>query len=270
MPPSWTPICRAMYRYCESYFTAINRWRLAGNRELLVNRLELLQTVHNIFEQACESDKVYEFKVFWERQDVPLWEEVLPTELEYSQDADTRAFQLAKEIVPLSMFNRAGVFFQIHVLKPAAGFSEERLGRSNPASRSSALAACEVVLRLPIEAGRGRIVYRRVTDDEDEEELRVFTSASLGPQGFSLVDVLLGEGLASPPPLTANTSKKRARSSGVQAPVWDKTHASVGSRVAAYFPVPVASPPPRRTGPARQQMKLFYGRVAGYQAPSKK
>ncbi|RYG64594.1 hypothetical protein EON64_13660, partial [archaeon] len=143
-----------MYQYCEAYFAAVNRWRLSEQTDLLANRLELLEAVHDIFEEYCECDETYEFQVVWEHENVGLRDEYSPSELEYSVDADTRAFQAAKQLVPSAMFNKAGIFFQNHVLKPLAGFSEERLARCNPRTRRSAVLACEHVLRLPLEGGR--------------------------------------------------------------------------------------------------------------------
>jgi hypothetical protein len=45
MAPSWIPLMRTMQRYCEAYFTAVERWRNYDDLELIKNRILLIETV---------------------------------------------------------------------------------------------------------------------------------------------------------------------------------------------------------------------------------
>ncbi len=96
MPPSWIPLRRAMHKYCESYFTAVNDWRLYKNEYLLRNRVHLVEVGKLLLEEYPDKSDVYEFDLVYDNADVPLLAEVLPSyALEYVAGNDIKSFESA-------------------------------------------------------------------------------------------------------------------------------------------------------------------------------
>lgn len=292
MSPTWIPLCKCMQRYCEPYFTAIERWRQYEDTEILRNRITLIETAFKILTDFSQNTETYDFDLAYENPDASLEEETLPSAgKNFVFGGDTQAYEASKRLVPESIFNRVGVFFQQNMLKAMAGWSENYLLTANAATRGTVIAAIEKLLRLPLDAGKAHFVYRRVeSDDQAPTKQKMFSTSQLSLSGQAFVDFLIeskgrpvgdvynsptsdkkrkapeyGGGNSSSASKSAK-KKKKSHTSNVDddEPQWDTTHSTVGMEVANYFPVPPAQRV--RGGPSR---KIFKGRVTMYAPPSK-
>jgi hypothetical protein len=293
--PAWIPLCKCMQKYCESYFTAIERWRNCKDEELLKNRIILIETAFKILSDYSQNQETFEFDLLYDNLDAVLEPEVVPTAgKHYVYGGDKVAYEAAKRLVPELIFNRIGIFFQQNLLKAMAGWGESVLSSANEETRKYVILAIEKLLRLPANAGKGYFVIRPLND---EGKQRMFPSVSLSVNGRAFVELLIeskdltlnsnnnaknSSSTHSPDSKkrksidenTTSSSKKKkkarntskssaARSIGEEDeedPQWTTDHTSVGNKVAAFFPVPRTHPPEQR---------IFTGEVVSYAPPSK-
>lgn len=240
--PTWTPLCRCMQLYCEPYFTAINFWRKYQQVPLLENRIHVVETMAKILTEYTQTTETYVFKLAYENSDCELLPQVISSAgLAYVEGGDRRVFENARSLVPDSMFNKCGLFFQRNVLKPVAGFTEELLATSNLETRRSVVEALELLFRLPEEAGKAKIVFRQLntlpesTEDSELSLFHPFPESGLSMEGRRFAeflfdsrnDVLNTNSAAATTPkqsttqqatnaLAANDENKKRRSSGVE------------------------------------------------------
>ena len=159
-PPSWIPMKICMQKYCEPFFSAIERWRKVENEKLLLNRIALVDAVDQLFHEYSQFEKSFSFDISCENDNVALLDEVLPSAGKfYIYSGDEMAFQNAKKLVPKELFNRIGLFFQQNLLRNMAGRSEAYLSTANVETRKSLLACVEKLLRLPDSAGFAHFVF---------------------------------------------------------------------------------------------------------------
>eukprot|EP01039_Chlorochromonas_danica_P002661 gene2661-2906_t len=196
--PTWTPLCRCMQLYCEPYFTAINFWRKYQNVSLLENRILVVEMMAKILADYTQSTETYVFKLAYENADCELLPQVISSAgLAFIEGGDRRVFENARSLVPDSMFNKCGIFFQTNVLKPVAGFSEELLASSNLETRRSVIEALELLFRLPEEAGKVKIVFRQLNtlpESTEESEMSLFhpfPESALSVPGKRFVEFLV-------------------------------------------------------------------------------
>eukprot|EP01035_Chromulina_nebulosa_P027332 gene27332-35928_t len=172
----WLPICRAMQRYCEPYFSCLLGWiayrgclsstsEKISREDLIRNRIQLVEALCLIFKDYSANPDVYEFDIVCENE-VPLNPEVIPIDgKNYVEKGDMDAFNNAKRfITDKTLFNKAGVYFQNNLLKALAGWNADILKTSNKESRKSITNAVEKLFRIPQEAGRAKIVFRQISD----------------------------------------------------------------------------------------------------------
>jgi hypothetical protein len=60
---TWKNIRQAMQLHCENFFNAIQRWGSCGDPLLLKNRLELLITIRDLFENQVYSSEEINFLI---------------------------------------------------------------------------------------------------------------------------------------------------------------------------------------------------------------
>jgi hypothetical protein len=171
MPPTWIPICHSMQRYCEPYFAAVERWRSDAVPQILANRIHMIEAIDKVFLEYGQKKEIYEFDLICEYPDNgQLLPEFAPSQgKEYVYGGDSAAFAAARSLVPASIFNKVGLFYQNHLLKQLAGFNDQYLETANPETRKSLIHLVEKLFRVPNEAGKVRIVYRVSCDDYGNE-----------------------------------------------------------------------------------------------------
>jgi hypothetical protein len=195
MAPTWLPLCRAMQRYCEAFFAAIESWRMYDEKSLLCNRIHLVESAHKILFEYSQKQENYVFDILVEYSDVPLLQEVTPSAgKDYVHLGDLKAFDSAKKLVPEVIFNRVGAFFQNNLLKALAGFKEDILKVSNMENRKSIVAAVEKLLRLPEDVGMAKFVFKLTT----EEEFSIYPQEFISTGGKAFADFLADSKITAP------------------------------------------------------------------------
>ena len=58
---SWADARQAMHLHCEAHFIAVERWRMGGDEAVLRNRLQLLDTLYNMY-KVFSAEEVRRFK----------------------------------------------------------------------------------------------------------------------------------------------------------------------------------------------------------------
>lgn len=304
MAPSWIPLCRSMQVYCEPYFASINNWRAYESEALLHNRLELVETVCQIFHTYSQNPELYKFELVCQHE-VPLLDEVQPTAgKDYRVGGDQIAFQTAMTTQPKLLFQKGGVFFQDNLLKGIAGWSPEVLAGANIETRATIIAAVEKLFRIPEEAGVARFVYTHHPNTTAyvklvQKDLPTVKLSMKGDQFYKYIvasrkpgfdfdaDDSRGGALPEAAMVVAveNGKKKRQRQAeekedeweaDADGVMWTRKHHSVGSKVAAHFPplepqsnlVPLHNDQPAVAVPPGVTSKLFKGKVTKYAPPS--
>ena len=153
---------------------------------------------------------------------------------------DIDAFNNAKRyITDRTLFNRAGVYFQNNLLKALAGWNAETLKTSNKESRKSITSAVEKLLRIPQEAGRGKIVFRQISDASSsgtvetgivtiqvplpiEQHFKDFELQPLSKEASTLIDLILSRdekdfNLSFPPISSSQSNSKNPATSIIPA-----------------------------------------------------
>lgn len=296
MAPSWLPLCKSMQRYCEPFFAAIDNWIKYEDRNILLNRLQLIETACEMFKVHCEKRSTYSFELVCTNNDAPLLPEVLPSAgVHFVIGGDVQAFNAIKSRYPEYFFTKTGMYFQSYLLKGLAGWNAATLAVSNQESRKSLTACVEKLLRLPYSAGEG---YFTVTELPDPAECtnvvtipepQIHTPPILSEAGRHIYNFLIEYetelkkeqknkrfletkqlGVMKTTPYTTTSNKKAKHShtkkeqqfqEAEDTTGWKKHHSSVGTEVAAYFP-PVAEKGVNR--------KLFVGTVVKYLPPTDK
>lgn len=291
-----------MQLYCEPYFASINNWRAYESEAILHNRLELVETVCQIFHVYSQNPDLHKFELVCQYE-VPLLEEVQPTAgRDYRVGGDQIAFQHAMTTQPKLLFQKAGVFFQDNLLKGIAGWSPEVLAGANIETRATIIAAVEKLFRIPEEAGIARFVYSHHPNTtayvkHTVKEYATVLLSHKGDQFYRYIEASRKPGFdfdhddsRAAHPETAmvvavESKKKRARvaeekedewEADADGVMWTRKHHSVGSKVAAHFPplepqsnlVPPHNDQPSVAVPAGAMSKLFKGKVTKYAPPS--
>jgi hypothetical protein len=158
--PAWIPMKTCMQKYCEPYFTAVERWRNSRDEQIMINRLTLLDIADQILSDYSQLTTTYFFELVFENKNVDLLEEVQPSAGKfYFFNGDVTAFTNSKSLVPADMFNRIGLFFQSNLLRNISGRNEGYLLSSNLETRKNVISVIENIFRLPEEAGLVHFVY---------------------------------------------------------------------------------------------------------------
>jgi hypothetical protein len=158
--PAWIPMKTSMQKYCEPYFTAVERWRNSRDEQIMINRLTLLDIADQILIDYSQLTTTYFFDLVFENKNVDLLEEVQPSAGKFFiYNGDVTAFSNSKSLVPADMFNRIGLFFQSNLLRNISGRNESYLLSSNLETRKNVISVIEKIFRLPEEAGLVHFVY---------------------------------------------------------------------------------------------------------------
>jgi hypothetical protein len=124
---AWIGIQVCMARYCEPYFHAVNSWINFKNEDLILNRLRIIVTFVDIYKEFTNMDTIHKFNLIFENN-ADLLPEYLPEAgLEFVEGNDLLAFASAKQLIPLSLFQNGGFFFQKGLLRMLAGSSVHRI-----------------------------------------------------------------------------------------------------------------------------------------------
>lgn len=257
MPPSWFPLREAMQRYCEAYFTALNRWTKYESNALLENRIRLVNTLVDIYKEYSENSENYVFDLRFAVPSASLHPEVVPCA---GRDAiiggDFRAFEASRALVPMNLFQKAGVFFQSELLKAIAGWNEDALRQSNAKNRKNITVVLEKLFRIPEEAGNATITYAREDKLDSYMDLPI---SDLGEAGGNFYAFLI-QYRETKDNSDLPAKKAKGRSSKADEPAWTTNHELVGAKLVQFFP-----DPKNRKGP-----KLpFEGEVVQYAPPTK-
>lgn len=274
---SWIPFRRSMQRYCEPFFAAIEIWRNYESFELLENRISLIEMAYEILNKYSQNEDTYFFDLLYDNSTVSLLPEKFPTAgLNYKVNGDTEAYENAKKLLPQSIFNRVGVFFQTNLLKAMAGYSDSYMVTANTVSRKSILLSIEKLFRLPEEAGVGKFVFHLCNSKETNPTICTYKGQSLSASGKAFAQFLAESKNVSPDNscrVAVSGLKRKASKNKRQSKIkskkvcnnessvienWTTKHENVGSRVAAFFPIPQMS----ELGQVRNE--LFFGNVTKY------
>jgi hypothetical protein len=190
-----------MQKYCEPYFTAVERWRHYAAANLINNRVQLLETAEKILAEYSQNPDVYEFSLTYEHSEVELLPEVEPIAGKaFVFGGDKEAFEASRKLVPPDLFNRIGMFLQVGLLKSIAGFNDTYLATSNQETRKTVIDCLEKIFRLPEEAGTAKFLFREVikaSDGDNSNEpvpaakFKVYPTSTMSGGGKSFVHYLL-------------------------------------------------------------------------------
>jgi hypothetical protein len=190
-----------MQKYCEPYFTAVERWRHYAAANLINNRVQLLETAERILSEYSQNPDVYEFSLMYEHSEVELLPEVEPIAGKaFVFGGDKEAFEASRKLVPPELFNRIGMFLQVGLLKSIAGFNDTYLATCNQETRKTVIDCLERIFRLPEEAGTVKFLFREVVkandgDNHDEPvpsaKFKVYPTSTMSGDGKSFVHYLL-------------------------------------------------------------------------------
>lgn len=277
--PTWVPLRAGMQQYCEPYYAAIHAWRKYDHK-IVLNRIQLLVAIAGILDDFSQARDHHEVKLSYEYQGSVLLPEKVPTAgVEYLNGGDLIAFEVSKALVPAAIFKKCGAIFQGLLLFPIAGHSEALLATANRSTRASALRALATLLRLPEEAGLGKLtVHKHGLDDEGMDYV---CPTGLLDRAAAFAAFLRDSADAGylqhqqmtnkrPRPSRAVGQEEKAKDAIIP---WTKMHKSVGTKVAAYFTVGPAVVSSSSTSSSTStseglQRKLFHGTIVSYAPPS--
>ncbi len=238
-----------MQKYCEPYFSAIEKWRRYESLELVQNRIQMIETALKILSELSQQEETYNFELVCEKPEAGLLDEVIPTPgKDYIPKGDMISFQAAKNVISPKIFQRVGIFFQGNLLKAIAGWSDAVLKASNHETRRSVILAIEMLFRIPESAGVVHFVYSVKNVNDDVQKRLQFPASPLtesGKEFFDFLSQVHKQNLDAAPIVVPSTSE-----------AWTTDHPSVGRDVAASFKV-------------NGKDTLFLGKITKYLHPSK-
>lgn len=221
-------LCVYMQQYCEPFFEAADKWRRYPDASLILNRVHLTETVNNaILDCGSASPTCSHFDLTYENLNCELLPEKVPTAgREPINGGDIIAFEAAKKLVPQSVFNKGGVFFQNCILKPLVNLAKGSSPSLSPSpsspsstaaaaeresARQSIIRAIDTLMRLPEEAGKATLLCRLVSDSPAETSsecapLQSFPSQPLSVLGNTFANLLRDSATApssSQPPFSS-------------------------------------------------------------------
>ena len=166
MAPTWQRACEMMQRYCEAYFTAVERWRKYNDDSLLKNRLQLCETAAELLSKYSFESENLIFDLQFAVPSATLHDDVIPTAGKtYVENGDREAFTASKALIPPQLFIKTGIFFQSNLLKAIAGWNETVYNGLNKSNREWIIAAIEKLFRTPEEAGICHFIFKSASID---------------------------------------------------------------------------------------------------------
>lgn len=244
MSTAWIPLCRAMQQYCEVYFAAIEAWGNYDDISLLCNRIAMIETSYKIFHEFSQKDETYIFETKWENQDIQLLPTVYPSSgRNFKYNGDIEAFESAQCLVPSTVFNYAGLFFQTYLLKELSGISDSNLSVAKNKTRKSLIDAVLTLFRIPESGGKAVLTSTTATNFPQIFE---FSSIPISSTGKSLLSALINSKncVDLRNSSKSSPSKRCSIANGLHkvngnaelTESWLSNHKSIGTKVAAFFP----------------------------------
>jgi hypothetical protein len=229
MAPSWLPLCKAMQRNCEAYFSAVNSWKGYEDKTILKNRIQAIESIVSLFREYGINPNNFAFSLVLENRDALLLPEVFPSAgKHFSDGGDTQAYEAARKTISEKLFIKGGVFFQSGLLKAMAGWNADILTQSNTENRKSLIAIVAKLLRVPENAGKVHLTIQTVTKLEGQVDTHgpvvvIDLKELTEPQGKSFYEFLAHGHSASAPAISHNV---KVETSGAQ----NATQAPVGGK----------------------------------------
>lgn len=153
--------------YGEPYFVAINRWKLYKDYDLVLNRLQLLETVCTLFTKFASEKNTYLFSVVTASPSIimeSLLPETFPTYgIELIAEGDRKVYELLRSKYACELFKLGGLYFQEQLLFLIAGVNKTVLTSSNADNRRAIIQVLNTILRLSESTGISHITCQPVS-----------------------------------------------------------------------------------------------------------